>query len=366
MYSWFEKRQKRAILALAGGEIFRGWSFGAKVDNVGEVVFNTGMTGYQEIMSDPSYAGQLVALTTPEVGNYGTNVSDMESRRLFANGLIVHNVNLPSNQRSEKPLPDLLAEWGVPAIAGIDTRRLTLILRSTGTQKGYLHCSDEDMSEADCIKAANDWMGLDNQDYVTAVSAEHPYVWSDKGEFNVVAYDYGIKYGILRCLEQSGIAVTVVPAHTPVKDVLAMRPDGVFFSNGPGDPSALKYAVETVKGFIGKIPMMGICLGHQLIGLSMGAKTERLKFGHHGLNHPVKNLLTGKVEITSQNHNYTVIKDSIPSFAELTHINLNDNTVEGMRHRKEPVFCVQYHPEASPGPDDSKYLFEDFKILMTR
>ena len=366
MYKWREKRLKKAVLALENGCIFRGWSFGADVDALGEAVFNTGMTGYEEIVSDPSYAGQLVALTTAEVGNYGTNSYDMESRKLFLNGLIVQELNAPSNYRSEKPLDVLLKEHGVPGIAGVDVRRLTMILRSQGNKKAYMHCSDQVMSDDECVNAAKTWQGLDGQDYASRVSVDKPYLWNEKGAFNVVAIDFGIKYGILRQLAANDMRVRVLPAATSADDILKMKPDGVFLSNGPADPGALHYALDCIKTLVGKVPIMGICLGHQLLGIAMGAEYGRLKFGHHGTNHPVKNLLTGKVEITSQNHNFSLKAEALPQSLELTHINLNDNTVEGIRHRKEPVFSVQYHPEAAPGPNDSKYLFSHFKELMGR
>ena len=366
MYQWREKREKKAFLALANGAVFRGYAVGAPVDTVGEVVFNTGMSGYQEIVTDPSYAGQFVTLTAPEIGNYGTNAGDMESRAPFLNGLIIHELNEPSNFRSEESLPALLQSKGKAAIAGIDTRRLTLLIRNEGTQKAYLHCSDKDIPVEEAVKLAQNWEGLDGQDYASAVSTDKPYSWGEGGDYNIVAYDFGIKYNILRMFEYNKMNVTVVPAKTPASEVLKMKPDGVFLSNGPADPSAVTYAIEAAKELTGKIPLMGICLGHQLLGISLGADCARLKFGHHGCNHPVKNLLTGKVEITSQNHNYALIMDKLPSTVELTHLNLNDKTVEGIRHRTEPAFSVQYHPEAAPGPNDSQYLFEQFKMMMGR
>lgn len=366
MYNWSEKRKRRAFVALESGEVFRGYSVGACADSLGEAVFNTGMSGYQEIVSDPSYAGQLVTLTAPEIGNYGVNARDMESRKLFLGGFILHGLNAPSNYRSERGLDDLLKSWGVPAIAGVDTRALTLVLRSGGTKKAYMHCSDEDISPEEAVKRAQSWEGLDGQDYASKVSADKPYAWNDSGEYNVVAIDFGIKYGQLRDMVKEGMKLTVVPARSSAKEILAYKPDGVFFSNGPADPQAVTYAIDCAKELTGKIPLMGICLGHQILGLAHGCVSEKLKFGHHGVNHPVKNLLTGKVEITSQNHNYSLKADSLPSALELTHINLNDNTVEGIRHKNEPLFSVQYHPEASPGPNDSKYLFEQFKLMMGR
>lgn len=379
--NWQAQREKKAFLALEDGTVFRGYSAGAAVDRVGEVVFNTGMCGYEEIISDPSYAGQFVTMTYPEIGNYGVNAADMESRTLFLNGFIIHNDNEPSNFRSEGSLQDLLRKNGVPCIAGIDTRALTVKLRSTGTLKGYMHCADEEMSEADGIAKAKAWCGLDGQDYASKVSCTEPYDWdafpertvswgiADKlppVEFKVAAYDFGIKWNILRSMRLCGMEVRVFPAKTPAEELLKWKPDGIFFSNGPADPAALPYAAEAAKFLIGKVPIMGICLGHQILGIACGGKTYRLKFGHHGCNHPVKNLATGAVEITSQNHNFAIDEKSLPGNVEVTHLNLNDGTVEGLRHKTEPMFCVQYHPEAAPGPHDPFYLFKQFRELMKR
>lgn len=366
MYQWQKKRERRAFLALANGEIFRGWSFGAPVDIIGEVVFNTGMTGYQEIITDPSYTGQLVTLTCPEIGNYGCNSEDIESGAVRLNGLIVHNLNAPSNQRSETALDELLKAENVPGIAGIDTRKLTIMLRTEGNQSGYLHCSDEPLGEAEAVARARAWDGLDGQDYAARVSTEKPYVWNQTGKFKVAVLDFGVKYNILRQLAANDMQLTVVPAGTTAAELLAMKPDGVFLSNGPADPAAITYAIEAIRQLTGKIPIMGICLGHQLIGIAAGADCGRLKFGHHGCNHPVKNLLTGGIEITSQNHNFSLDEKTLPASFEITHRNLNDLTVEGLRHRSEPVFGIQYHPESAPGPHDSRYLFTEFKNLMER
>jgi carbamoyl-phosphate synthase small subunit len=381
LYDWKKQREKQAFLALENGTVLRGYSIGAEVDSEGEVVFNTGLSGYQEIISDPSYAGQFVTMTYPEIGSYGINAGDMESCQLFLNGFIVHNINEPSNWRSEQSLSDTLKEAGIPGIAGVETRLLTTMLRDSGTLKGYMHCSATEMSEAEGIAKARGWCGLDNQDYALMVSCKETYQWDPDGkltltwgiadelpeiEYNIVAYDFGIKWNILRGLRLQGFDVTVVPAKTPAAEVLAMKPDGVFFSNGPADPAAVDYAVEAAKELIGKVPIMGICLGHQILSMACGAERYRLKFGHHGCNHPVKNLATGAVEITSQNHNFAIREDSLPDCLEVTHINLNDNTTEGIRHKTEPMFAVQYHPEASPGPHDPAYLFDQFKELISK
>ena len=353
-----------SFLALADGRVFPGVSVGAPVDSVGEAVFNTGMMGYQEIISDPSYAGQFVTLSTAEVGNYGCNPDDMESRSLFLSGLIVQGMNPPSNFRATESLPDCLKRFSKPCLAGVDTRDLVTHLRDHGTQRAYLHVDGKPMSEKDAIAKAKAWEGLDGQDYATKVSDPKEKIWSAKGKFNVVVYDFGVKFNILRQLAEAGMKVTVVPAWTSAKDVLARKPDGVFLSNGPADPAAVKGAIENAKYLIGKVPLMGICLGHQILGIASGAECHRLKFGHHGCNHPVKNLIEGTIEITSQNHNFCLDAKSFPKSLELTHINLNDNSVEGIRSTKEPMFAVQYHPEAAPGPWDSRYLFKQFASLM--
>ena len=378
-YDWKAMRGKKAFLALEDGTVFRGRSVGAKVDRVGEVVFNTGMCGYQEILSDPSYAGQFVTMTYPEIGNYGMNDADRESRALFLNGFIMHEYNEPSNWRAQETLAQALIGAGVPAIDGIDTRALTLKLRSTGTMKGYLHCSDEKISEEAGVAKAVAWEGLDNQDYASRVTCEKNYHFDPDGsitrswgiadelppvEHRIVAVDFGIKWNILRSLRLCGLDVQVVTAKTSAEEILALKPDGVFLSNGPADPAALPYASEMAAKLIGKVPVMGICLGHQILGRAVGGKTYRLKFGHHGCNHPVKNLATGAVEITSQNHNFALDPDSLPSCVEVTHINLNDGTVEGLRHKEAPMFSVQYHPEAAPGPHDPFYLFKQFKDML--
>jgi len=359
---WIKQRERKAFLALADGTVFHGYSFGAPEDCTGEVVFNTGMTGYQEILSDPSYAGQFVVLTTAEVGNYGCCPEDMESRSLFLNGLIIQELNPASNYRSKEDLPDFLKRFRKPAIAGIDTRELTMLLRNKGSQKAYLHVSDQDMKEQDAVEKAKAWEGLDGKDYASLVSVKQPYLWNESGKYHVVVYDFGVKYNILRQLAEHGIHVSVVPAETPSGEILSLHPDGVFLSNGPADPSAVGYAVENIRSLLGKLPIMGICLGHQLLGLACGAKCTRLKFGHHGCNHPVRNRLTGEVVISSQNHNYALSK--LPECLELTHINLNDGSCEGIRHKTLPAFSVQYHPEAAPGPHDAHKLFDIFTQMM--
>ena len=417
---WKAERERTAFLALVDGTVFHGVAFGAKKDALGEVVFNTGMSGYQEILTDPSYAGQFVTLTTAEVGNYGINPEDVESRGLFLSGLVIGDLTEPSNWRSEKSLDDYLRENGIPGIYGVDTRALTLHLREHGNRKAFL-CVSASLREEDAMAKAREWIGLDGQDYAAKVTCEKPYEFKTgltgltglsgvtperskvaAGELSagcttpgpknpvnlvnpvkrIVCYDFGVKTNILRSLA-SWAKVTVVPAKTPAEDVLAMKPDGVFLSNGPADPAAVTYAIENIRKLMSlewrsggvdnspthnspthPLPIMGICLGHQLLALACGAKTARLKFGHHGCNHPVKNLATGKVEITSQNHNFAVVPESIPDCLAVTHINLNDNSIEGIRHKTLPAFSVQYHPESCPGPHDSSYLFNQFKEMV--
>ena len=380
-WNWGEQRARRAFVALQDGTILRGYSVGAPVDSLGEVVFNTGMAGYQEILSDPSYSGQFVTMTCPEIGNTGMNQADMESGRLYANGFIMHEMNEPSNWRADGSLRDYLLKWNLPAIAGVDTRALTSRLRAAGTQRGFMSVTGQ-VGEAEAVKAALEWSGLDGQDYAARVSCPQAYAWDPDGtitqswgiaaalpraDLKIVAYDFGIKWNILRSLRRAGMEVTVVPAQTPAAEVLKRKPDGVFLSNGPADPAAVTYAIEAARTLLGKVPLMGICLGHQILGLACGAKTYRLKFGHHGCNHPVKNLRSGAVEITSQNHNFAVSADTFDaSRVEVTHLNLNDQTVEGLAHRREPMFSVQYHPESSPGPHDPYYLFTQFRDLIRK
>ena len=367
---WQAERERKAFLALADGTVFHGVAFGARKDKVGEVVFNTGMSGYQEILTDPSYAGQFVTLTTAEVGNYGTNPEDLESRGLFLHGLVINAYNEPSNYRNTKSLDRYLKDAGVPGIYGVNTRALTIHLRDHGNQKAYLHVEDVEMGEAEAVAAANAWEGLDGQDYASKVTCQEKYdvdssslVAPRSSLPHVVCYDFGVKANILRNLAEFA-RVTVVPAKTPAEEVLAMQPDGVFLSNGPADPAAVTYAQENIKKILGKVPIFGICLGHQLLSIACGAKTGRLKFGHHGCNHPVKNLKTGAVEISSQNHNFAVLPESVPECLEVTHVNLNDNSIEGVRHKTLPAFSVQYHPESCPGPHDSRYLFDQFRKMI--
>ena len=354
----------QAYLALADGTVFNGVSCGAACDLPGEAVFNTGMSGYQEIVSDPSYFGQIVTLSTAEVGNYGCNDEDMESRGVFLNGLIVQNLNPPSSWRSRRSLDDLLKNSGRPILSGVDTRRLVLHIRENGTQKAWLHADGTDLPVEEAVAKARAWSGLDGLDCAAQVAVAKPYNWSDKGDLHVVVIDCGVKYNILRQLAANGFRVTVVPCGTTAEAIFNLRPDGVLLSNGPGDPDGVVGVVDCVKKLLGKVPIMGICLGHQILGLACGAKTGRLHFGHHGCNHPVKNLLTNTVEITSQNHNFAIMPESLGDNLEITHVNLNDGTIEGVRHRTLPAFSVQYHPEAAPGPFDARYLFGQFKELM--
>jgi len=368
-----------AILALEDGTVFEGRAFGAQTERSGEVVFNTSMTGYQEIFTDPSYSGQIVVLTYPQIGNYGTNDGDMESARPYIEGLAVRDFSpIVSNWRSGRSAHQFLADTNVPIIDSIDTRKLVRHLRTSGVMRGVL--SSISTNVAELIEKAKNTPSMAGLDLATRVSTVDSYRWTTAvdpvsvserigklrpAEHHVVAFDFGIKRNILRRLVSSGCHVTVVPASTTAADVLALRPDGVFLSNGPGDPEPLQAQAAEVRQLIGKTPIFGICLGHQVLGLALGGKTYKLKFGHRGGNHPVLNKRTQKVEITAQNHGFAVDPESLPDSAvEVTHINLNDQTVEGLRHKSEPLFCVQYHPEAAPGPHDSLYLFDDFIALM--
>lgn len=364
-----------AILALEDGRLFRGRGFGALDCGpaAGEVVFNTAMTGYQEIFTDPSYAGQIVCLTNPQIGNYGTNAADNEAARPFIEGLIVREFSaIASNWRSEELCEDYLRRHGIGGIAELDTRALVRHLRDRGVLRGIIAAA-EGTVEADLTERAQRIPDMTGRDLARHVTTAANYRFgsppeSDTGgsapRLQVAAYDFGIKRNILRQLVDKGCDVTVVPATTPAEDVLALHPDGVFLSNGPGDPEPCGYAQEAIRKMIGRVPVFGICLGHQLIGLALGAKTYKLKFGHHGGNHPVRHAATGRIEITAHNHNFAVDADTLPAEAEPTHWDLNDQTLEGLRHRSLPLFSVQYHPEAAPGPHDSHYLFDEFVRLM--
>lgn len=357
---------KEAALVLEDGSVFEGEALGYVPDTgiaSGEVVFNTTMTGYQEVMTDPSYAGQIVTFTTSHIGNYGVTSHDNESRAPFARGMIVRDLSRRrSNWRSENDLDEMLRQQKVPAIGGIDTRRLTRILREGGSLRGAFGTA----TESDLLQAAKSEPGTSGVDLVAQVSTDKPYSVKGAGKFHVVAYDFGIKTTIVRCLSEFA-SVTVVPASTSPADVMALQPDGVFLSNGPGDPEMVSYASESIREIVEKgVPTFGICLGHQLLSRAFGGETFKLPFGHHGGNHPVRNFETGAVEITSQNHNFCVDPDSLSGVADITHINLNDQTNEGMRIRHLPAFSVQYHPEAGPGPHDSRYLFGTFMNLMEK
>ena len=385
----------KAILALADGTVFEGEQFGATGETVGEVVFNTSMTGYQEVLTDPSYKGQIVTMTYPLIGNYGCNEADVESIGPQVEGFVVREYSAyHSNWRSKWSLETYLADHNIIGIQGIDTRALTRRLRVHGVMNGCL--STEDLNPESLVSKAKAWHGLVGWDLVKRVTCPNPYSWQSHSDNNwehatkmhsltgddatkmhsltgddataakyrVIALDFGIKYNILRQLTEHGCEVQVVPAQTSAAEILASSPDGVFLSNGPGDPMPVGYAIETIQGLMGKTPLFGICLGHQLLGLALGGKTFKLKFGHRGANQPVKHLETDKVEITSQNHGFCVDIDSLPNSVDITHINLNDDTLEGIQHREYPIFSVQYHPEASPGPHDASYLFARFTEMM--
>ncbi|MCH8267451.1 MAG: glutamine-hydrolyzing carbamoyl-phosphate synthase small subunit [Acidobacteria bacterium] len=371
----------RALLALEDGKVFVGEGCGAKGECYGEVVFNTSLTGYQEIFTDPSYAGQIVLLTNPEIGNYGTNPEDNEATRPYIEGLVVREFStLASNWRNREHGEQFLERYRIPAIRGVDTRAVVRHLRSCGTMRGVL--SSLEATPETLIAKARSIPPMAGLDLAAGVSTKQRYIWdspvvsflqgtapaeAEKKEprWHVVVYDYGVKQNILRHLVSKGCKVTVVPALTSAEDILSLKPDGVFLSNGPGDPAPLQEEAENVRRLFGKMPIFGICLGHQVLGLACGGRTYKLKFGHRGGNHPVMNMATRKVEITAHNHGFAVDPDSLPaSDVELTHWNLNDQTLEGFRHRSMPVFSVQYHPEASPGPHDSHYLFDQFVKMM--
>ncbi len=369
-----------AVLALADGRVFHGAAFGARGQATGELVFNTSMSGYQEILTDPSYCGQLVAMTYPEIGNVGVNREDVESKRPFVEGFIVKEYwDIPSNWRAQQSLHSYLEEAGIPGIQGLDTRALVRHIRERGAVNAVLATDGKDDPDT-LVDKARAAPSMEGRDLVRIVTCDEPYQWTEgcwhlEGGYQtptaapkkrVVAYDFGIKQNILRNLVDNGCEVTVVPADTPAARVLDLNPDGVFLSNGPGDPAAAPYAAAHVRDLVGKKPIFGICLGHQILGLALGGSTYKLKFGHHGGNQPVMDLTTRKVEVTSQNHGFAVDVQSLKGSADLTHINLNDETVEGLAHRDVPVFSVQYHPEASPGPHDANYLFARFIDLMER
>ncbi|MCK4729422.1 MAG: glutamine-hydrolyzing carbamoyl-phosphate synthase small subunit [Desulfobacterales bacterium] len=358
----------KALLALEDGTVFCGNAFAGEGEAWGEVVFNTSMTGYQEVLTDPSYKGQIVTMTYPLIGNYGINSEDIESEKVRVEGFVVREYEpVPSNWRSEQTLADYLNKEGMIGIEGIDTRALTRHIRLSGAMKGVI--STKDLNPDSLVEKARASRGLVGLDLVKEVTCDKPYGWPQDKEarFKVVTLDCGMKYNIAQSLAEKGCQVMVVPAHISAEEIRAMNPDGILISNGPGDPEPITYSVDTIRSLIPDYPIFGICLGHQLLGLAFGGKTYKLKFGHRGANHPVKNLLTGKVEITAQNHGFCVDIESIKDpEIEITHINLNDQTLEGMRHRTLPIFSVQYHPEASPGPHDASYLFHDFIDLMER
>ena len=382
-----------AVLALEDGTIYRGKGFGASAEACGEICFNTSMTGYQEILTDPSYKGQIVTMTYPLIGNYGVNLQDVESWRPHVAGFVIRELSpVVSNWRADFSLPEYLEKYGIPGIQGVDTRALTKKLRVRGAMKAFV--TTREISDEEALERARNWPGIVGVDYVKKVTHREPFAWDEKdeqsaafklvhgplaadarnvretlppAEIPIVAYDFGMKYNILRRLRQRGFKVNVVPANTPASEVLKQKPAGIFLSNGPGDPAALGPIVKEVKELTESgVPIFGICLGHQILGQAFGGKTFKLKFGHRGANQPVKDLETGKVEITSQNHGFAVDPQSLPGEVAVNRINLNDQTVEGMRHKKKPIYCVQYHPEASPGPHDSTVLFDEFRKLIEK
>lgn len=353
----------KAVLALEDGRIFEGSSFGADGECLGEVVFNTSMTGYQEILTDPSYKSQIVTMTYPQIGNYGVNLEDVESSKPQVEGFIVReNSRIYSNWRSKNSLENYLKENNIIGLEEVDTRAIVRHIRIFGAMKGVI--STVDFDKESLVRKVKEYEGIVGKDLVKKVTCKEKYIYSKDNKYKVVALDFGIKTNILRCLEKYGCNVTVVPASTSAKEILEMETDGIFLSNGPGDPAGVSYAAKTVERLVGKRPIFGICLGHQILALALGEKTYKLKFGHRGGNQPVKDLKTGKIEITSQNHGFCVKLNS--SEFIITHINLNDDTIEGMEHKDLPIFSVQYHPEASPGPHDANYLFKRFIEMMER